>query len=86
MKHNSDYIKTLANSGSAAPNLNRGQFAKISVALPPDEVLKRFDEINRPADLTDDEIVFYGALVENGSAKEVMTDEQLREIARALVV
>lgn len=44
MRHKSDYIKTLASSGSATPNLNRGQFAKISVALPPDEVLKSFDE------------------------------------------
>jgi type I restriction enzyme R subunit len=32
-----------------------------------------------------DEIAFYDALIENGSAKEVMADEQLREIARILV-
>lgn len=35
--------------------------------------------------LSEDEVLFYDALVENGSAKEVMSDEQLRDIARLLV-
>ncbi len=35
--------------------------------------------------LSEDEIVFYDALVENGSAREVMDDKQLREIAKILV-
>ncbi len=35
--------------------------------------------------MTDDEVLFYDALVENGSAKEVMEDEKLREIAKLLV-
>jgi type I restriction enzyme R subunit len=35
--------------------------------------------------LSEDEIIFYDALVENGSAREVMEDEQLREIAKILV-
>lgn len=35
--------------------------------------------------LSEDEILFYDALVENGSAKEVMGDDTLREIAKLLV-
>jgi len=35
--------------------------------------------------LSEDEVVFYDALVENGSAREVMDDQQLREIAKLLV-
>lgn len=35
--------------------------------------------------LTEDEIAFYDALVENGSAREVLGDDQLRELARVLV-
>ena len=35
--------------------------------------------------LTEDEVVFYDALVDNGSAQEVMDDKQLREIAKLLV-
>lgn len=35
--------------------------------------------------LSEDEVVFYDALVENGSAQEVMGDDQLREIAKVLV-
>lgn len=35
--------------------------------------------------LSEDEVVFYDALVENGSAREVMDDKQLREIAKILV-
>ena len=35
--------------------------------------------------LTEDEVVFYDALVDNGSAREVMDDQQLREIAKLLV-
>lgn len=35
--------------------------------------------------LSEDEVIFYDALVENGSAKEVMDDAQLRDIAKLLV-
>lgn len=35
--------------------------------------------------MSDDEIIFYDALVDNGSAKEVMGDDQLRAIAKVLV-
>ncbi len=35
--------------------------------------------------LSDDEIIFYDALVENGSAREVMGDAQLRDIAKVLL-
>ncbi len=35
--------------------------------------------------LSDDEIAFYDALVENGSAKEVLGDDTLRELAQILV-
>lgn len=35
--------------------------------------------------MSEDEIMFYDALVENGSAKEVMGDDQLRAIAKVLV-
>lgn len=35
--------------------------------------------------LSDDEVAFYDALLANGSAQEVMKDEQLRELARLLV-
>ena len=35
--------------------------------------------------MSDDEIIFYDALVDNGSAKEVMGDDQLRTIAKVLV-
>ncbi len=36
-------------------------------------------------DLTDDELAFYDALADNGSAVEVLGDESLRDIARELV-
>jgi type I restriction enzyme R subunit len=35
--------------------------------------------------LSEDEIAFYDALADNGSAKEVLGDDQLRELARVLV-
>lgn len=35
--------------------------------------------------LEEDEVAFYDALLANGSAKEVMQDDQLRELARVLV-
>lgn len=45
MKYKSEYIKTLASGGSATPNLNKGQFEKISVALPPEDLLATFDNV-----------------------------------------
>ena len=35
--------------------------------------------------LSEDEIIFYDALVENGSAREVLGDAQLRDIAKVLL-
>ena len=43
MRHKADYIKTLASGGSVAPNLNRGNFSNITVAMPDRELLKEFD-------------------------------------------
>lgn len=43
------------------------------------------DEHAKALGLTDDEIAFYDALMDNGSAREVMKDEQLRDLARILV-
>lgn len=35
--------------------------------------------------LNQDEVLFYDALIANGGAKEVMADDQLRDLARVLV-
>ena len=35
--------------------------------------------------LSEDEVIFYDALVENGSAREVLGDAQLRDIAKVLL-
>ena len=43
MIEKSEYIKTMASSGSATPNLNKGHFEKISVKLPPVKLLLEFD-------------------------------------------
>jgi type I restriction enzyme R subunit len=40
---------------------------------------------NAALDMTNDEVAFYDALVMNGSAKEVLGDEKLRDLARVLV-
>ena len=37
------------------------------------------------SDLLEDELLFYDALLANGSASEVIKDEQLRDLARVLV-
>lgn len=42
-------------------------------------------ENNEAEGLEEDEIAFYDALLANGSAKEIMKDDQLRELARILV-
>lgn len=42
-------------------------------------------EENEIDGLEEDEIAFYDALLANGSAKEIMKDDQLRELARVLV-
>jgi type I restriction enzyme R subunit len=47
--------------------------------------LRSESEADKNSDLTPEEKLFYDALVENDSAKEVMADDQLREIARILV-
>jgi type I restriction enzyme R subunit len=40
---------------------------------------------NAALDMSNDEVAFYDALVMNGSAKEVLGDEKLRDLARVLV-
>lgn len=47
--------------------------------------IKHDIEDGRVEGLSEDEVLFYDALVENGSAKEVMEDGQLRDIAKILV-
>lgn len=47
--------------------------------------IKQTVEDGKVEGLEPDEVAFYDALVENGSAREVMGDAQLREIARVLV-
>lgn len=47
--------------------------------------LRESEERPEVQGLNDDEVLFYDALVVNGSAKEVMKDDQLRDLARLLV-
>lgn len=47
--------------------------------------LKEADKRGENLGLTNDEIAFYDALADNQSAKEVLGDETLRELARILV-
>lgn len=47
--------------------------------------MRNTDEQNKELGLTYDEVAFYDALAMNGSAKEVMGDETLRDLARILV-
>lgn len=42
-------------------------------------------DAGRAEGLSEDEMIFYDALVENGSAREVMGDAQLRDIAKVLL-
>lgn len=47
--------------------------------------IKKEDKRNKDLGLTNDEIAFYDALANNNSAREVMKDETLRDLARLLV-
>ncbi len=47
--------------------------------------IKQEDERSKNLGLTDDEVAFYDALANNDSAREVMKDETLRDLARLLV-
>lgn len=47
--------------------------------------LRESEERPEVQGLNEDEVLFYDALVVNGSAKEVMKDDQLRDLARLLV-
>ena len=47
--------------------------------------IRASDERGEDLGLTEDEIAFYDALAENGSAKKVLGDDTLRELARILV-
>jgi len=48
--------------------------------------LRENDDREEVAGLSEDEVLFYDALVANGSAKEVMEDDKLRDLARMLVL
>jgi len=47
--------------------------------------IKESDERGEDLGLTEDEIAFYDALAANDSAKDVLGDDKLRELARILV-
>ena len=47
--------------------------------------IEQSEEEKASLGLEEDEILFYDALITNGSAKEVMQDDQLRDLARILV-
>ncbi len=47
--------------------------------------IRKSDERGKGLGLTEDEVAFYDALLDNGSAKEVLGDDTLRELARILV-
>lgn len=49
------------------------------------EGIRTSDEEAKSLGLSDDEIAFYDALVQNGSARKVMQDNQLRDLAHVLV-
>ena len=71
--------------------LNRYRNGSVEAAQIIEELIEIGKEIqdakNEQNDLglTDDEVLFYDALVENGSAKSVMGDDKLCELARVLV-
>ena len=44
LKSKSELLKTMASGGSATLNLNKGHFEKVSIALPPDDILKAFHD------------------------------------------
>ncbi len=44
LKSKSELLKTMASGGSATPNLNKGHFEKVSIVLPPDDILKAFHD------------------------------------------
>lgn len=71
--------------------LNRYKNGTIEAAQVIEELIAIGKDIRTAMDasaelgLSEDEVVFYDALVDNGSAQEVMGDQQLREIAKLLV-
>jgi type I restriction enzyme R subunit len=71
--------------------LKRYQNRAIEAAQVIEELIAMAKELNElkergmAMDLTEDELAFYDALSDNGSALEVMGDETLRDIARELV-
>lgn len=48
MKSSYDFLHTMASGGTATLNLNTGDFSKIAVLKPSDEILKSFHEIVEP--------------------------------------
>lgn len=71
--------------------LNRYRNGTIEAAQVIEELISIGQDVRQSVEegqvegLSEDEVIFYYALVESGSAKEIMGDSQLREIARLLV-
>lgn len=71
--------------------LNRYRNGTIEAAQVIEELISIGKDVKKAVEdgqiegMTEDEVLFYDALVENGSAKEVMSDDKLREIAKLLV-
>ncbi len=90
-KFGKNAVKDTKFSDMLSDALNRYKNGTVEAAQVIEELIAIGKEIRSAAEegkvegLTEDEVVFYDALVANGSAAEVMDDEQLREIAKLLV-
>ena len=90
-KFSRNHIKDAKFSQMLSDALNRYRNGTIEAAQVIEELIsigkdiKTASEEGRVEGLSEDEVLFYEALIDNGSAKEVMEDNQLREIARLLV-
>ncbi len=90
-KFNKNAVKDTKFSDMLSNALSRYKNGTIEAAQVIEELIKIGEGIRKAANegkiegLSEDEVVFYDALVANGSATEVMEDKQLREIAKLLV-
>lgn len=90
------FSKNAVKLGSFAEMLEKAIMRYRSNAIEAAQVIEELIQIAREIKLSEDavavlglsadEVAFYDALVQNGSAKQVMGDEKLRELARVLVV
>ena len=90
-KFSRNHIKDAKFSQMLSDALNRYRNGTIEAAQVIEELISIGKDIKTASEeghvegLSEDEVLFYEALIDNGSAKEVMEDNQLREIARLLV-